>query len=283
MLILPSTTDSVELVLGSAQTTNPMRVVASYRDITASAFTPGRQVSNSNGTTPVTVVSAPAASTQRVVDYLAVYNADTAAKSVTVRYDANGTEYQLIVVTLGVGERLEYQEGQGFRCFTADGSIKQTTVQGANPTTSGLQAGFLAADVVNNNATANTIADVTGLSFPVTAGRRYWFYFAIDYTSAATTTGSRWSINGPTFTRLVYRSAYSLTATTETLNAALAAYDLPAASNASSVATTGNVATIEGFITPSANGSVIARFASEITASAITAKAGSLVQWMDVT
>ena len=34
-----------------------------------------------------------------------------------------------------------------------------------------------------------------------------------------------------------------------------------------------NVAVIEGTITPSANGTVIARFASEVLSSAITAKA----------
>jgi hypothetical protein len=33
---------------------------------------------------------------------------------------------------------------------------------------------------------------------------------------------------------------------------------------------------------PSANGTVIARFASEITVSAITAKRGSFVRWMAV-
>lgn len=133
----------------------------------------------------------------------------------------------------------------------------------------------LAADVTNNNATANTIADVTGLSFPVTAGQRYKFKFVITYTAAATTTGSRWSINGPTVTLLNYRSDYSLTTISRTTNDGQSAYNLPAASNLSSaVVAAGNIAVIEGIITPSANGSVIARFASEVLSSAIVAKAG---------
>ena len=57
------------------------------------------------------------------------------------------------------------------------------------------------------------------------------------------------------------------------------AYDLPAAANASSPLTTGNLAYIAGQITPSADGNVIARFASEIAGSAIVAKAGSLLKW----
>lgn len=131
---------------------------------------------------------------------------------------------------------------------------------------------YLASPVTNNNAVANTIADVTGLSFPVTTGLRYKFYFYITYTSAATTTGSRWAINGPSTTELNYFSKYTLTATSETTNYAVA-YNIPAASNASSL-TAGNVARIEGIIKPSADGTVTARFASEISGSAVVALAG---------
>lgn len=132
--------------------------------------------------------------------------------------------------------------------------------------------------VTNNNASANTIADVTGLSFSVVSGSIYWFKFIILYTSAATTTGSRWSISGPSSpTLLRYYSKYTLTATTETTNY-LAAYDTPAAASATSL-TTGNLAIIEGMIQPSGNGTVIARFASEVSGSAITALAGSFVMY----
>ena len=132
--------------------------------------------------------------------------------------------------------------------------------------------------VTNNNASANTIADVTGLSFSVVSGSIYWFKFIILYTSAATTTGSRWSISGPSSpTLLRYYSKYTLTAATETTNY-VAAYDTPAAASATSL-TTGNLAIIEGMIQPSGNGTVIARFASEVSGSAITALAGSFVMY----
>lgn len=131
-------------------------------------------------------------------------------------------------------------------------------------------------DVTNNNATPNTMQDVTGLSFPVIAGTTYRFKFIIAYTAAATTTGSRWSISGPATPDLLeYQSTYTVDATTQTLNYA-SAYDSPAACNATSL-TTGNVAIIQGIIKPSADGTVIARFASEVAGSAIVAKAGSAV------
>lgn len=135
------------------------------------------------------------------------------------------------------------------------------------------------ADVTNNNAVANTMQDVTGLSFTVVAGNTYHFRFVIPYISAATTTGSRWSINGPAVTSLYYYSYYSLTATSITNNQGLNGYNQPSASNATSAATGSNIAIIEGVITPSANGSVIARFASEVSNSAIIAKAGSFVTY----
>lgn len=283
MLILPTTTDTLELVLGSAQTSAAMHALVSWRDITTSAFTPGETASASNGTTPVTICAAPAGSTQRVIDFVSVYNADTAAKQVTVRRALTGGVLRTAAsVSLGVGETLLYLDGVGWQVLTNNGSVKQAQVQGSNQVTNNRQVVVLGSDVTNNNAVANTIADVTGLSFPVVSGKIYWFRFVIDYTAAATATGSRWAVNGPTNSRLSYRSEYSLTTTSRTVNEGVSAYDSPAASNATSAATGANEAIIEGFITPTADGTVIARFASEVSSSAIVAKAGSIVEYQQL-
>jgi len=114
----------------------------------------------------------------------------------------------------------------------------------------------------------------------VTSGLTYWFRFLIPYNAAIATTGSRWSINGPYPTFLSYFSRNTLPATTETVNY-VNAYNSPSAANASSL-TTGNTALIEGLIVPSQNGTVIARFASEVSSSAITARAGAFVQYMAI-
>ena len=78
-------------------------------------------------------------------------------------------------------------------------------------------------------------------------------------------------------------SEYSLTTTTSTRNAMLQAYDVPASSNATSAATGNNWAVIRGVIQPSADGTVIARFASEISSSAIVAKVNSFVRYRQIT
>lgn len=281
MIVLQDTNDTLEVVLAGAITTNQLQCSVSWRDITTTGYTPGGSRANTNSTTAVALVAAPGASTQRVIDNITIYNADTATATVTVRIDDNATEYTLVKFTVLAGETIEYTEGHGWRTLTTQGGYKMMELATNYAISSSYSSAVLGSDVTNNNAVANTIADVTGLSFAVTAGNKYFFEFIIPYTAAATTTGSRWTINGPaTPTLLAYRSWYPLTATTETNNAATA-YDIPAASNASSL-TAGNVAVIKGIIQPSANGTVIARFASEVSSSAIVAKAGATVFYQQV-
>lgn len=133
----------------------------------------------------------------------------------------------------------------------------------------------LGADVINNNATANTLQDVTGLSFPVLAGSTYEFEFVIPFDSAATTTGSRWALNGPALTSLVALNITSQSPTIIPRIMSLTAYETGLVTLGASL--TENIAILKGIITCSAAGNVIARFASEIASSAITAKAGAYV------
>lgn len=282
MIILTETTDRLQIVLAGNVTANHLQCVAFWRDVTSTTFTPGRSVAVSNNTTDANIVASPAASTQRIIDLLTVYNTDTANATVTIKFDANGTDYTLWRGILGVGEMLQYNDKNGFSVLTIAGAIKQSQMLGANnAAVNAMNIVVMTGDVTNNNGTANTIADVTGMTFPVTAGETYWFEFVIPYTAAATTTGSRWAINGPgSPTLLAYRSEYTLTATSTTVNSQNT-YDTPAAANASSLAA-GSVATIWGIIQPSQNGSVTARFASEISSSAIVAKAGATLRWMRV-
>jgi hypothetical protein len=284
MIILSETTDNLQIVLGSSVTTNQLQCMTSWRDRTATTFVAGRTVINSNNTTDVNLASSPDASTQRIIDFISIYNADTTNKEVTIKLDANGTDYILFKTTLAPTERIEFQEGQGFKVFASSGAVKQSINQGSNTITSGLTAVVLGSDVINANAVANTIADVTGLSFSVLANKTYYFKFVIPYTAAATTTGSRWGVNctAGTAAGLSMTSEYSLTTTTTTRNANVQAFDSPAATNATSAATTNNVAIMEGKFTPTADGTFIARFASEVLSSAITAKAGAVCYYQQL-
>lgn len=283
MIILTETTDKLQIVLGGAITTNQLQCFASYRDVTTSGLTPGRNGTNTNSTTDVDIVTSPASSTQRIIDYVSVYNNDTANAVVTIKMDFNGTEYILQKVTLGAQERLEYTDGIGWQVYTNSGGLKNSINQGTNATSSSLSTVVLASDQTNNNAVANTLQDVTGLTFGVTNGKTYYFKAVIKYTAAAATTGSRWTFygtGGATFDEIYISSTYTLTSTSQTVNY-VSAINTPAASNASSL-TTGNVAIIEGFVRSTNSGSFQLQFASEVSSSAIVAKAGSILQYFQV-
>ena len=114
MIILSNTTDNLQVVLAGNVSANQLQCVSSWRDITTTAYTPGRTVINTNNTTDVNVVAAPAASTQRVVDLVNIYNNDTANATVTVKLDDNGTEYILWKGVISPMQTLSYVEGAGF-------------------------------------------------------------------------------------------------------------------------------------------------------------------------
>ena len=277
MLLLASTSDALRVTTSAAVAVD---CHASYVDRNGSTITPGRKNTAISTATTTDVVAAPAASTFRTVKTLTVRNRSGSSCDVTVIHTDGTLAMELIKASLGPGELLHYDESAGFTVKDLTGAVKSRVTEVA-PVTTATNVVVLGSDQTNNNATANTIADVTGLSFPVVAGEKYWFEFIIPYTAAATTTGSRWTINGPASpTMLSYRSEYTLTATTQTTNSGNA-YDTPAGASASSL-TVGNIATIWGIIQPSGSGTVIARFASEISSSAIVAKAGATLRWTRV-
>lgn len=250
-------------------------------DYTSSGSEPLRVISSSNGTTPVNISGSPASNYKRIINYISAYNADTSNKEVTIRFNDSVNTCIEFKVVLAPGEKLEYNY-EKWSVYNSIGAIKNSLNQGANaPTSNLISTVVLGVDVVNNNAVANTMQDVTGLSFNAENGKTYWFKFVIPYTSAATTTGSRWGVNASagTAATLSYTSEYSLTSTTTTRNANVQAFDSPASANASSAATGNNLCIMEGYFKPTADCVFIARFASEISASAITAKSGAILYY----
>jgi hypothetical protein len=136
---------------------------------------------------------------------------------------------------------------------------------------------MLALDVSASNAYAN----VTGLSFPVVSGQTYTFRFVCTYTVSSTAYGTAWAIDGPTNSYLSYYSQCSPTTggTVFSTKLNLTAYDAATATGTTTAAA-GNIAIIEGVITPTANGTVIARFTTDATAGGtVTCKVGSTVEY----
>lgn len=105
MLILDSTR-KLQIVLGSAATTQ-LPITASWLDAdSTSLWQPGTFTTASNNTTAVDVIAAPAASALRQLKFLSVYNADNVAQAVTVRVNSTATLFPVAVTTLLPGYSL---------------------------------------------------------------------------------------------------------------------------------------------------------------------------------
>lgn len=120
-LVLDATTKTITAVMsGAAATTNPDFTVA-YADNNGTTFTEGANDGALNGTSSVTLCSAPAASTRRVINTITVENRDTAAVTVTIYYNNNGTLRIIAKVTLQVGDTWT-TDGS----YDANGQLKTT-------------------------------------------------------------------------------------------------------------------------------------------------------------
>ncbi len=288
MLILSTTSDKIQIVLGTTISTTQMSCYASYRDTTSSSITPLRNDVLTNSTSQVDLVGSPASSTQRVVDYLSVYNSDTVGNRVTIRFFDGTNGYRLFVSTINAGEKIEYQEGFGFKVISNGYSIKLNTTFDTPGTASTVNMSISDRDFVSSPLAAPTTIMSTGytqvdtLKVPMVTGRRIWFRWILWFDANATTTGHRFNIFGSVghSSYLHHNLRVSTTSTTETFLTCGAEYFYTRAIVANSAATTGNVAIIEGIVRPEKDGFLIPCFTSELaTPNSITVKADSFVQW----
>lgn len=139
----------------------------------------------------------------------------------------------------------------------------------------------LGSDVASSASTS--FQDITGLSFAVTSGVNYRFYAVICYTTSDITIGLKASLTAPAVTHLAYnfRTGGSSTASA---SAEYQSYQYLADNGSATVQSIttsgGNLLIMEGFIRPSADGTVQLRFAPETaTANGIVIESGSTLEW----
>ncbi len=130
---------------------------------------------------------------------------------------------------------------------------------------------LLGADLTNSTT---SLVDATGLSFSVVSGKTYRFKYYVVFQTAALTTGIQLSINAPTTTVLVFNVIIPITATTNVLGYRRAV-NVATVGTGVDVINAQLLALVEGVIVPSANGTLILRYCSEVASSAVVIKAGS--------
>lgn len=130
MIILDATTKSLEFKMTAAPATTQPSFVSSYVDMSTTDFSltgATEQDGAGNGTTVVTLVSAPGASTSRKLNYLSIRNRDTAAIQITLQYNNNSTTREILKITLSVDDSLIFSDAKGFFLMDASGQEKVIT------------------------------------------------------------------------------------------------------------------------------------------------------------
>lgn len=208
MLLFPNTTDKLQLTTSS---TADIDVHVSYVDKNQStgAISESRQLTAINTAATTDIMAAPGATTTRNAKTINIRNKHaSASNTVTVIYDANGTDYELYKVNLLAGDVLNYVEGIGWFVYSSNYALG----------TGGLTVVKLASDQSNSTSTPT---EVTGLSVVNTGTGVFVFNYYILYQAAAATTGVKFDINHTgTLTAIVWNQMFvGLIATAADANA----------------------------------------------------------------
>lgn len=162
MIRLDATTRKLQIVLAGAVTTNQLAVMVSYSDKTSTTYNGGTQLATTNDTTPVDICAAPAASTIRDIDNVNIRNTDTAAATVTVLYDNNGTDSEIVEFDLAVGDQAVYVHGAGWQVIDYSGALK--TAGGGGGAGSVTSQEMSVADAALSNRITSVANNVSALS-----------------------------------------------------------------------------------------------------------------------
>lgn len=122
MILLDSTSDLIDIVTGSAA---DVEVHASYVDHNAGTITPASDnIASITTATTTTIVASPAASTQRSVRHINIYNNHAStATLVTVRH-TDGTDVTVLFeVTLAASETLVFGENGVWAYYDPNGKL----------------------------------------------------------------------------------------------------------------------------------------------------------------
>jgi hypothetical protein len=172
MIILKPTTDTLTI---ETTTIADIDYSISYVDITTSTFSPSSSEGKIITATTTTVLTAPAALTQRQVKLISITNRHASiTNTIVVNKVVSGTSYYLTpVATLLAGESMQYLDGQGWIFYTSTGAQKRdgTTAAGANTDILYNNNGIIAGDTGLTYDTTNQILGInnTGASLQIAA------------------------------------------------------------------------------------------------------------------
>jgi hypothetical protein len=171
MILLKATTETLVLETNSIA---DIDYSVSYADITSTSFSPSTSEGKITSITSTTLVSAPAASTQRQIKLITISNRHASTtNTVRLKKVISGTDYYATPsIALLAGETVQYMDAVGWTWYSANGSVKSVqTAAGSNTqiqfNNSGATAG--SADLTWNDTTNELGLNGSNTSLLITA------------------------------------------------------------------------------------------------------------------
>ena len=136
LIILDSTSRTLKAKMDMAAMVTNCTAVVAYADNNGTTFTEGSTPTNLNGTTPVTILAAPASGVRRIVKSVCIYNPDTDTHTTTLIFNDNTTEYPITRLTLASGASWSSDDQTGVNVGGAvtDGDKGDISVSGGGTT-----------------------------------------------------------------------------------------------------------------------------------------------------
>lgn len=167
-LILDSTGASIQVAMSTSATTTNPTFTASYADNNGTTFTEGANRGALAGSTDVTVVGNPASGYRRVVKDITIYNGDSAAVTIFIKYDVSATQRTIAKLVLQVGDTWNFSGAYDTNgnLKTVVGSVNLASqVTGTLPVANGGTGATTLTGVLKGNGTSAFTAATAGTDY----------------------------------------------------------------------------------------------------------------------
>lgn len=155
---LGASTESITILLSGAAATNEAVYNLTWSSPSGGVTT---AIGATSGATPVTALAGPDGSPTRVVDNISVYNADTAAVTVTVNKKVGSTSYPILKQSLPAAATLTWNGRSGIAIGATTAVANVGAVAGTGVTVSEQGNGVIQKSVFTLSSATMTAADAT--------------------------------------------------------------------------------------------------------------------------